>query len=63
MAIPHGSESIPLDVNPGDQAPPGSPHTGENVCPQCNGAGKTGEGAQCVNCGGTGKVIEIVGDA
>jgi hypothetical protein len=56
------SETAPLDVNPGDQAPPGSPQAGENMCPKCRGTGKL-TGARCENCGGTGKVIELVGDA
>ena len=51
------------DMNPGDQAPPGSTQTGENVCPKCNGKGTLAGGGRCENCGGTGKVIEIVGDA
>ena len=51
------------DMNPGDQAPPGSTQTGENVCPKCSGKGKSADGSRCENCGGTGKVIEIVGDA
>ena len=42
---------------PGDQAPPGTPGTGENVCPECNGTGKIGERA-CGNCSGTGIIIE-----
>jgi hypothetical protein len=63
MNTNQGTESAPLDINPGDQAPPGSPHTGENVCPKCNGAGTRADGAPCANCAGTGKVIEIVGDA
>jgi DnaJ-class molecular chaperone len=59
----HGSETAPADMNPGDQAPAGSPQAGENTCPECAGAGKLGSGAACENCGGTGKVIELVGDA
>jgi DnaJ-class molecular chaperone len=51
------------DMNPGDEAPPGSPQTGENVCRECNGKGTTADGARCESCGGTGKVIAIVGDA
>lgn len=51
------------DLNPGDQAPPGSPQTGENVCPRCGGQGRRADGERCEHCGGTGKVIEIVGDA
>jgi len=44
-------------MHPGDVAPPGTPATGENICPQCRGIGKLGATA-CPNCGGTGKVIE-----
>jgi len=57
------AESEGTKVHPGDQAPPGSPQTGENVCPRCNGTGRLGQGTACENCGGTGKVVEIVGDA
>ncbi len=44
-------------LNPGDVAPPGTPGTGEDVCPQCHGSGKL-QGQPCQNCGGTGKVIK-----
>jgi hypothetical protein len=44
-------------TNPGDEAPPGTPGTGENLCPRCNGSGQAG-GSECPVCGGTGKVIE-----
>ena len=44
-------------LNPGDQAKPGTPGTGENVCPDCHGSGKLGA-KPCPTCGGTGKVIE-----
>lgn len=43
-------------VNPGDEATPGTPGTGENVCPACKGTGKL-ENAACQNCGGTGVVV------
>lgn len=46
--------------NPGDQAPPGTPGTGENICPACNGA-KTIDAKPCPTCGGTGIVVEGVG--
>jgi DnaJ-class molecular chaperone len=49
-------------TNPGDVAPPGTPGTGENVCPDCAGSGKQGS-RDCPTCGGTGKVIEGVGGA
>ena len=45
---------------PGDQAAPGTPGTGENVCPRCNGSGEAG-GATCPACEGSGKVIEGIG--
>ncbi|MCQ4277776.1 hypothetical protein NA643_01630 [Pseudomonas stutzeri] len=48
--------------NLGDEAPPGTPGTGENICPVCNGSGRT-EAGECKNCGGTGKVIEGIGGA
>ena len=46
-------------VNPGDQAAPGTPGTGENTCPDCGGSGKLGA-KPCPTCGGTGKVVEGV---
>ncbi|MEX0590809.1 MAG: hypothetical protein WD207_06955 [Xanthobacteraceae bacterium] len=50
------------DLNPGDQAVPGTPGTGENLCPKCAGSGRLGRNP-CPNCGGTGKVIEGIGGA
>jgi hypothetical protein len=50
------------DLNPGDEAAPGTPGTGENLCPACNGSGKK-EGQKCEQCNGTGKVIEGIGGA
>ena len=47
-------------VNPGDQAAPGTPGAGENVCPDCKGGGRIGN-SPCKTCGGTGKVIEGIG--
>lgn len=47
---------------PGDEAPAGTPSTGEDVCPQCGGTGKLGATA-CPNCEGTGKVIVGIGGA
>ena len=49
-------------MNPGDQAPPGTPGTGENICPKCGGKGSL-RGNNCEYCGGTGKVTEGVGGA
>jgi hypothetical protein len=47
---------------PGDVAPPGTPGTGENICPACNGTGKV-DGQNCPSCAGSGKVIEGIGGA
>jgi hypothetical protein len=42
---------------PGDEAAPGTPGTGENLCRHCGGTGEH-DGRPCPVCGGTGKVIE-----
>jgi hypothetical protein len=55
-----GSET-PLP-NPGDEAAPGTPQTGENLCPRCGGSGRVQDGA-CTTCGGTGRVVSNIGDA
>ena len=47
------------DTNPGDEAAPGTPGTGENVCPHCNGDGEH-DGVPCPVCGGSGRVTEGV---
>ena len=49
-------------LNPGDVAEPGTPGTGENVCPICRGT-KTFNNEPCRNCGGTGQVVAGVGGA
>lgn len=49
-------------LNPGDQAAPGTPGVGENVCRECKGTGRIGA-MPCPNCGGTGKVWEEIGGA
>ena len=48
--------------NPGDEAAPGTPGTGEAVCPVCRGSGRRA-GEACDNCGGTGRIIEGIGGA
>jgi DnaJ-class molecular chaperone len=50
------------DLNPGDEVAPGTPQSGDDVCPTCHGAGKLAE-APCPDCGGTGHVTVLVGDA
>ena len=50
------------DMAPGDEAPPGAPGAGENICPTCSGKGKV-DGSTCETCAGSGVVIEEVGGA
>jgi hypothetical protein len=58
MATYPGEGSKP--GKPGDEAPQGTPGTGENTCPECQGTGKL-DGKECPNCRGTGKIIEGIG--
>lgn len=51
-------EGAPL--HPGDQAAPGTPGTGENLCPACGGDGQI-DGKPCATCEGTGTVITGIG--
>ena len=48
--------------NPGDESAPGTPQTAEDICPECLGCGMQGQAA-CAYCGGTGRIVKIVGDA
>ena len=58
----HQDQVDAAQANPGDEAEPGTPGTGENLCRACNGSGKV-EGKACPECGGTGKVVESIGGA
>ena len=49
-------------MSPGDQAPAGTPGTGETVCPKCGGSGRLAA-SECTECGGTGKVNVGIGGA
>lgn len=49
------------DLNQGDEAAPGTPGTGEDVCPACSGTGVTADGKPCPACAGSGKVTEGIG--
>ena len=49
-------------MSPGDEAPPGTPGTGEDVCPRCGGSGRLANGP-CPECDGTGKVTRGIGGA
>jgi DnaJ-class molecular chaperone len=46
----------------GDEAPTGTPGTGEDVCPTCKGIGRVGS-RPCADCEGTGRVIKAIGGA
>jgi DnaJ-class molecular chaperone len=60
--VPSGSSNLGRSLNPGDEALPGTPGTGEDVCPQCHGKGRV-DGLRCENCGGSGKIVEAIGGA
>jgi hypothetical protein len=47
-------------AKPGDEAPPGAPGTGENLCRHCAGTGKIDAGT-CPECQGTGKITTGIG--
>ena len=48
-------------LSPGDEAPAGTPGTGENLCRRCHGSGHAAQGQPCPECGGTGRVVEGIG--
>ena len=60
-AGPGRGQSAPM--SPGDEAPAGTPGTGENVCSCCGGSGRMAGGKECAECGGTGKVTVGIGGA
>lgn len=49
------------DLNPGDEAAPGTPGAGEDVCEACAGSGKLADGKPCPQCGGSGRVMRGIG--
>ena len=49
-----------MDMAPGDEAPPESESTGEDICGDCDGTGQVAGGI-CDTCGGTGVVQQAVG--
>lgn len=48
------------DLNPGDEAAPGTPGAGEDMCDACAGTGKQ-DGKPCPECGGSGRVMRGIG--
>lgn len=57
-----GLATNPPHLRPGDEAPAGTPGTGENICRQCAGTGQL-QGQTCPACEGTGQVITGIGGA
>jgi DnaJ-class molecular chaperone len=49
-------------MHSGDVAPEGTPGTGQNICPECNGTGAV-DGTACPSCDGLGTVVEAIGGA
>jgi len=58
-----GASIDPTASSPGDEAPPGTPGTGEGLCRECGGRGVTDSGQACPACGGTGRVTVGIGGA
>lgn len=48
-------------LKPGDEAVPGTPGTGEEICPTCKGTGKLADGKECPTCEGTGRITQGIG--
>jgi len=48
-------------LQPGDEAPEGTPGTGEGLCRVCGGTGKARVGTTCPSCAGTGRVTVGIG--
>ncbi|WP_245591308.1 hypothetical protein [Derxia gummosa] len=46
---------------PGNEAPPGTPGSGEAICPRCGGSGRIEADEACPECAGTGHVVRGVG--
>lgn len=62
---PHSGEHLPFvpgapNMSPGDEAPAGTPGTGENVCRSCGGKGRVND-RPCAECDGSGYVITGIG--
>jgi DnaJ-class molecular chaperone len=47
---------------PGDEVRPGTPGSGDDVCPRCGGSGKLA-GTDCETCAGTGMITRAIGGA
>jgi DnaJ-class molecular chaperone len=60
LAISQNTEAAKR--NPGDEAVAGTVQSGEALCYDCGGSGIR-QGKPCVTCGGSGKIIQLIGEA
>ncbi|HET7865295.1 MAG TPA: hypothetical protein VFL86_12895, partial [Burkholderiaceae bacterium] len=51
---------VPPSLSPGDEAAPGTPGTGEGICPRCGGTGRV-DAEPCPDCAGSGHVTMGIG--
>jgi hypothetical protein len=58
-STPVGQQPASRMMAPGDEAPPGTPGTGEDVCPDCGGSGRLERGP-CETCLGRGRVVKAI---
>lgn len=61
-ANPSQDPAVKNITRAGDEVPPGTPGSGDDVCPRCNGSGKM-EQKECENCAGTGVITRAIGGA
>jgi hypothetical protein len=62
MATPSSAPQTRVNhLKPGDDAPPGTAGTGEDLCGDCDGTGIRKDGSECPTCEGTGRVIRGIG--
>ncbi|MBW8847483.1 MAG: hypothetical protein JF607_21170 [Burkholderiales bacterium] len=57
----HQAPAADPQAAPGDEAPAGTPGTGEKPCPACGGSGRDEAGGVCPCCQGSGKVTAGIG--
>ncbi|HLO75792.1 MAG TPA: hypothetical protein VK196_04980 [Magnetospirillum sp.] len=63
--MPHADKPDPQgerQLKPADEAPMGTPGTGEALCPACGGKGSVA-GQPCRECAGTGIITQGIGGA
>jgi hypothetical protein len=55
-------QTMETNKNPGDEVPPETDQSGKLPCAACDGSGVK-DGKPCPDCGGTGEITVLVGDA